>query len=87
MKVGGYIRYVDDFVIFDKDKAVLQGIKAEMTVFLNQIRLLPHVNKTQIHRVEDGVPFLGFQVTPQYRTVKKDTMKRYFRYLGKKIAL
>lgn len=39
------------------------------------------------YRVEDGVPFLGFQVTPQYRTVKKDTMKRYFRYLGKKIVL
>ena len=55
--------------------------------FLSQIRLIPHLNKTQIHRVEGGLPFLGFQVTPQYRTVKKDTAKRYFRFLGKKIVL
>jgi RNA-directed DNA polymerase len=86
LKVGGYIRYVDDFVIFDNDKGRLNEIKTEMSCFLNQLRLLPHLNKTQIHKVKDGVPFLGFHVTPQYRTVRKDTLKRYFRFLDKKIT-
>ena len=52
LEVGGYIRYVDDFVIFDNNKSRLLGIKAGMTRFLSQLRLLPHPNKTQIHRVE-----------------------------------
>ena len=87
LKVSGYIRYVDDFVIFDNDKACLHDINRQMTGFLSQIRLVPHPNKTHIHRVEDGVPFLGFQVTPQYRVIKKENTKRYFRFISKKLEM
>lgn len=87
LKVGAYIRYVDDFVIFDNDKARLHAINAEMTGYLSQLRLVPHPNKTQIHRVADGVPFLGFKVTPQYRVIQKEKTKRYFRFIGKKLEM
>ena len=43
--------------------------------------MLPHPNKTQIHQTKDGVPFLGFQVFPNYRYVRKAKIKRYRRYL------
>jgi retron-type reverse transcriptase len=87
LKVGGYIRYVDDFVIFENDKARLWEIKRKMTAYLAQLRLLPHSDKTHIHVVEHGVPFLGFKVTPQYRVIKRENTKRYFRFLGKKMKL
>ena len=85
--VKGYVRYVDDFVIFDDDKSKLHEIRREMTHFLSKIRLLPHPNKTHIHRVADGVPFLGFRLTPQYRVVKKENTRRFRRFLNKKLAL
>ena len=42
-----------------------------------------HPNKTQILKVEKGVPFLGFLLFPHYRYVRKEKIKRYKRYLKK----
>jgi hypothetical protein len=52
---------------------------------LSKLRLIVHSNKTQIFPVEKGVPFLGFQVFPHYKYVKKANAKRHFRYLKKKL--
>ncbi len=81
LRIKGYIRYVDDFVIFAEDKARLHRVKKEITDYLAKLRLLPHPNKTQIHQVRHGVPFLGFRVYPQHRQVNKAKAHRYERYL------
>ncbi len=84
--VPGYIRYVDDFVLFSDDCTVLGMWKNEMLDFLaSELRLILHPDKTQIYQVEKGVPFLGFQVYPYYRVVRKKNSKRHFRYIRKKI--
>lgn len=81
LRVPGYIRYVDDFVLFGSDKQQLRDWKEELTAYLSNLRLFPHPDKTQIHRTQDGIPFLGFQVFPNYRYVRKAKVKRYRRYL------
>ncbi len=81
LRVPGYIRYVDDYVLFGKSKKQLNEWKAAMTDYLATLRLIPHPNKTQIRQTQDGVPFLGFQVFPNYRYVRKEKIKRYKRHL------
>ncbi|MCO6478925.1 MAG: hypothetical protein J5I94_19990 [Phaeodactylibacter sp.] len=87
LQVPGYIRYVDDFVLFGQEKAQLRIWAKEIGDYLAGLRLLLHPNKTQIYRVEDGVPFLGFRVFPRYRLVGKQNIRRYRRFLRKKMKM
>jgi len=85
LRVKGYIRYVDDFVLFSHSKEELLEWKARMEAHLSGLRLLLHPNKTQIYQTADGVPFLGFQVFPYFRYVRKEKVRRYRRFLQSKI--
>lgn len=85
LRVPGYVRYVDDFVLFADSKEQLRDWKNEITRYLAGLRLILHPNKTHIYHTADGVPFLGFRVWPCYRVVKKDKVKRYRRFLKKKV--
>jgi len=82
-----YIRYVDDFVIFSNDKAELTKIKIEIQTYLQSLRLITHPNKTHIHIVEKGVPFLGFRNFPEYRYVLKKKSHRSKRHIFSKVDL
>lgn len=81
----GYIRYVDDFVLFDDSKAVLNRFKQEIIQYLSGLRQMVHPDKTQIFKVEKGVPFLGFTVYPFFKHIRKEKTKRYHRYLKKQL--
>lgn len=83
--VPGYIRYVDDFVLFAKEKETLWDNINAIQQFLNGFRLVLHPNKTQIYKAIDGVPFLGYQVFPHHRYVKKAMVKRFRRFIKKKL--
>jgi len=85
LQVKGYIRYVDDFVLFANTKMEIHEYQKAITHYLDGIRLQLHPRKTQLYRVQDGVPFLGFRVFPYYRYVLKEKTKRYKRFLKKKI--
>ena len=78
----GYVRYVDDFVVFSDSKQALGEVRAKITERLLQIRLVPHPNKTHIHYTAKGVPFLGFQVWPRYRIAKKERVRRFERHIA-----
>jgi retron-type reverse transcriptase len=84
--VPGYVRYVDDFILFSDKKEALHGWKADMEAFLGDLRLILHPTKTQVHRVTAGVPFLGFRVFPFYRYVNKARAHRAERHLCKKAS-
>lgn len=87
LRIAGYVRYVDDFVILSNNKIELREIKAEITNYLAGLRLIPHPNKTQIHQTKDGIPFLGFMIYPNYKYVRRDKIKRYKRYLRRNLNL
>ena len=66
-----YIRYVDDFVVFDNSKEKLSGIKAELESYLGSLRPCLHRNKSRVYPVKDGVRFLGYRIFPTHRLVAK----------------
>ena len=82
----GYIRYVDDFVLFADSKYLLRNYQLRTEEYLSEIRLLLHPNKTQLFACHSGVPFLGFKVFPHYRHVLKSKTHRYRRNLNRKLT-
>lgn len=77
--------HVDDFVLFAETKAQLHQWKKDIEGYLATLRLKLHPRKTQIYRVKDGAPFLGFTVFPYHRYVLKAKAHRYRRFLKKKV--
>lgn len=81
LKVKGYVRYVDDFILFDNEKTVLWEKKIQMEEYLNKLKLKLHKIKTQLIPVTEGIDFLGFKIFPEKSLLNKEN---YFRF-GRKI--
>jgi RNA-directed DNA polymerase len=70
-----YIRYCDDFVLFDNDKAELHKLKNEIEVFLKD-ELELTFSKWSIFPVTQGVDFLGYRHFREKILLRKSTAKR-----------
>ncbi|MEO0640313.1 MAG: RNA-directed DNA polymerase [Bacteroidota bacterium] len=84
--VPGYIRYVDDFVLFHPSRVQLRLLLSEVETFVHKMKLNLHPNKTHIYQTHQGVPFLGFLIFPHYRWVQKARVHRFKRHLKKQLA-
>lgn len=71
LRCPGYVRYVDDLLLFADDKAVLHVWRREIISRLAGLRLTIHENSAQPRPTRCGVPFLGFQVFPDHRRLKR----------------
>lgn len=71
LKCKGYVRYVDDMLLFHNDKNQLFVWKKEICRFVHQIKLNLHENSAQARPCTIGLPFLGFQVFPDHRRLKR----------------
>lgn len=71
LKCRGYIRYVDDLRLFADDKPSLHGWKAAIVDYLAGLRLSLHSENAQPRPGGIGLPFLGFQVWPDHRRLKR----------------
>ena len=70
-----YLRFVDDFVIVDTDKARLQEYKREIEWFLDAKLRLKLNHKSQIKPISHGVDFVGYRVFTTHILPRKRTMK------------
>ena len=77
----GYVRYVDDFLLFADDKVTLHSWRDKIIAFLRSLRLTIHENRAQPKPVEHGIPFLGFTVYPDHRRLKRSKGITYRRHL------
>jgi hypothetical protein len=68
---GGYLRYVDDFLLFANDKPTLHRWRRDIEHFLQRLRMVVHSHKTRVYPVRCGIPFLGFTVFPTHRRLKR----------------
>lgn len=68
--VCGYVRYVDDFLLFGNDKKQLWRCLTRVQQRLAEIRLTIH-GGTNPRPVQEGIPFLGFVVFPEKRRIKQ----------------
>ena len=77
-----YCRYVDDFIILDKDPQKLNEIHKDLTRFLKErLALDMHQNKKSVNKIERGIDFVGFVAKP-YRTIlRQKTLKRIFKMI------
>ena len=67
----GYIRYVDDFLLFSNDKSELFEWRKMIIKRLMKFRLTLHEDKAQARPVREGIPFLGFHVFQEHRRLKR----------------
>lgn len=79
--VRRYIRYVDDFVFFDDDKAALWGVLREVVGALADLRLVLNGRKTRLAPVDLGFSFMGYRIFPDHRRLGKESGFRFRRRL------
>jgi hypothetical protein len=61
LKPSGYVRYMDDFVLFSNQKSELLAMSAKIDAFaLNSLNL--RVKQPVIGKTEQGLPFLGLNI-------------------------
>lgn len=71
LKCKGYIRYVDDMLLFSDSKPELHDFRDAVIEHLAAMRLRLHESKAQVRPTQTGVAFLGFVVYPDYRRLKR----------------
>ena len=81
LRPGGFIRYVDDFVLFDDSKARLIEMNGLVKEFLEGLRLRLHERKSHVCRSADGVTFLGWRVFPGRMRLVRPNVVRFRRRL------
>ena len=67
---SGYVRYVDDFLLFAEDKGLLWAWRRAVVERLGRLRLTIH-RGAHARPVTEGIPFLGFTVFPSRRRLKR----------------
>ncbi|MCP4542441.1 MAG: RNA-dependent DNA polymerase [Chloroflexi bacterium] len=71
LKCGGYVRYVDDFLLFADDKPSLHRWKRDVIRFAATLRARLHERESVVFPVHTGIPFLGWRVYPEHRRLKR----------------
>ena len=79
--VEAYLRYVDDMVILDEDKARLSELHGQAGERLGQERLRLHPHKAHIVPVRCGLDLLGYRVFAGHRRLRNDNGWRFVRKL------
>ncbi|MBT3193722.1 MAG: reverse transcriptase [Verrucomicrobia bacterium] len=62
LRVHGYVRYMDDFVLWADDKATLKAHLAAVRAFVASELKLDLKDNVQLNRCTRGLPFLGYRV-------------------------
>ena len=83
-----YIRYMDDFVIFDNDKEKLKVLRPKIEDFLkSELCLDLKENATYINKRMNGLSFLGMRVFPSTVRINRVNLKRTVKKLRIKAEL
>ena len=62
LRIPGYVRYMDDFILFGKEKKELKTALCRVDGYLNDRLALERKETIQLNRCVHGIPFLGFRV-------------------------
>jgi hypothetical protein len=80
LRCPGYVRYVDDLLLFADDKRRLWDWKEQLEQRLAGLRLTIH-SGAHPRPVGEGIPFLGFTVFPDRRRLKRRKGVNFQRHL------
>lgn len=71
LRCHAYLRYVDDFLLFNNKKRPLWEWRQAIIDFLSHLRLTVHERSSTVYPVTHGIPFLGFVTYPKRRLLKR----------------
>jgi RNA-directed DNA polymerase len=71
-----HIRYMDDMVVWGRDRQALAALRSQMRTFLSE-HLALELKQDRIGAVANGVPFLGCRVFAGYRTFNVRSKRRF----------
>ncbi len=75
--VKGYLRYMDDFLLFGREKRFLQNELQAVAVFLKTKLKLDLKDPIQLNRCGHGIPYLGYRVFPHTIALSSSSRKRF----------
>ncbi len=75
-KVPGYVRYMDDFILFADDKSEIRKIQQHTEDFLTE-KLKLELNPAIINRTAHGLPFLSYRVCPHELRLSLKAKRRF----------
>ncbi|MEX1118961.1 MAG: reverse transcriptase/maturase family protein [Terrimicrobiaceae bacterium] len=82
LRIKGYVRYVDDFLIFAPDRRTARLFGAATREYLRRLRLEIHPDKYRLCSSAGGVDFCGFVVRSDGRIrVRRESVRRFQRKL------
>lgn len=76
-----YIRYMDDFIVLGNNKGHLWEVRRQIEEYLNGELLLQLNRKTAVFPISQGIDFLGYRIWPEYRLMRKRSVKKFKRKL------
>ena len=77
LKPKAYLRYGDDFILVDVDRNKLKDMRNETTNFLaDKLKLSINPKNEFIGKAKHGLKFLGIEIWPSGRRLKKRNRKR-----------
>ena len=71
LKAKRYLRYVDDFVLFHQDRAVLERWLVQIEQFLHERLGLSLKDDTRLAPLTEGLDFLGYVIYPTHTRVRR----------------
>lgn len=77
VRVPGYVRYMDDFVVFGPDKASLRAWLLAIVAFLDGLGLRLKERATILAPVHQGLPFLGCRIHRGTVRVRPENLARH----------
>jgi hypothetical protein len=85
LRCRGYVRYVDDGLVFADDKCSLWRWREAIVTRLGRLRLTIH-SGAHPRPCAEGFPFLGFAVHPTHRRLKRRNVVNFRRRLRHALA-
>ena len=77
LKIKHYLRYVDDFVLFHKDKNILLESKKRIEIYLKDNLGLKLRDDFKLKRNNQGLDFLGYIIRPNYLLVRNRVVDNF----------
>ena len=77
LRIKGYLRYMDDFILFGPDKVFLKSTLEQVRTFLEEKLVLALKDNIQLNRCVRGIPFIGYRLFPAYIRLAPQSRKRF----------
>lgn len=70
-----YVRYSDDILILGESKQEMEDLKKQMVLLLESLGLMLNEEKTVICPLEEGISFLGYNLSKKGKTIPSEVEK------------